>query len=278
MPRSASLSASAALSAPGVAAQRRSAARATDAGTEPTPLPTPSLAASRAGAAERRRRRRDRRRARVGGREREHAQQHHHEAAVLVGRERDLGAAGQDHAVEKLRLVGGQQRGEAARDLAVGIVVGERARHRLHDRHLLQQRRHLLERAGGGEAELAQAVDGADQRRAVARRRRLDAARRVAAIDGAEHLAHGRFLDAAAAVGDRLVGERLGVAHRAARGARDQLQRARLGGDVLGREDRRRGGATIVSGAIGRRLNWRQRDSTVAGTFCGSVVARMNLR
>ena len=35
---------------------------------------------------------------------------------------------------------------------------------------------------------------------------------------------------------------------------------------------------TIVSAAIGRKLNWRQRDSTVAGTFCGSVVARMNLR
>jgi hypothetical protein len=35
---------------------------------------------------------------------------------------------------------------------------------------------------------------------------------------------------------------------------------------------------TIVSIAIGRRLNCRQRDSTVAGTFCGSVVARMNFR
>ena len=34
----------------------------------------------------------------------------------------------------------------------------------------------------------------------------------------------------------------------------------------------------IVSGAIGRKLNCRQRESTVAGTFCGSVVASTNLR
>ena len=29
---------------------------------------------------------------------------------------------------------------------------------------------------------------------------------------------------------------------------------------------------------MGRRLNCRQRDSTVTGTFCGSVVANTNLR
>ena len=29
---------------------------------------------------------------------------------------------------------------------------------------------------------------------------------------------------------------------------------------------------------MGRRLNCRQRDSTVTGTFCGSVVASTNLR
>jgi hypothetical protein len=36
--------------------------------------------------------------------------------------------------------------------------------------------------------------------------------------------------------------------------------------------------STIVSGAIGRRLNCRQRERTVGGTFCGSVVARTNFR
>ena len=36
--------------------------------------------------------------------------------------------------------------------------------------------------------------------------------------------------------------------------------------------------SSTVSGAIGRRLNCRQRDSTVTGTFCGSVVASTNLR
>ena len=36
--------------------------------------------------------------------------------------------------------------------------------------------------------------------------------------------------------------------------------------------------SSTVSGAIGRRLNCRQRESTVTGTFCGSVVASTNLR
>ena len=36
--------------------------------------------------------------------------------------------------------------------------------------------------------------------------------------------------------------------------------------------------SSTVSGAMGRRLNCRQRESTVAGTFCGSVVASTNLR
>ena len=48
-----------------------------------------------------------------------------------------------------------------------------------------------------------------------------------AAVDGAEHLTHRSLLDPAAAERDRLVGERLRIAHRAARRARDQLQRCR---------------------------------------------------
>ncbi len=33
----------------------------------------------------------------------------------------------------------------------------------------------------------------------------------------------------------------------------------------------------ISCGDSGFRLNWRQRDSTVTGIFCGSVVASTNL-
>ena len=36
--------------------------------------------------------------------------------------------------------------------------------------------------------------------------------------------------------------------------------------------------ASTVSGAMGRRLNCRQRERTVTGTFCGSVVASTNFR
>jgi hypothetical protein len=36
--------------------------------------------------------------------------------------------------------------------------------------------------------------------------------------------------------------------------------------------------STMAAGGICLRLNCRQRDSTVTGIFCGSVVARTNLR
>ena len=34
----------------------------------------------------------------------------------------------------------------------------------------------------------------------------------------------------------------------------------------------------MVAGGMGRKLNCKQRDNTVTGTFCGSVVASTNLR
>ena len=139
-------------------------------------------------------------------------------------------------AVEQLRLVGGHQ-GRQARGLGgLGVVEVDGIGHRLQHRHLLQQRGQFFERAGGREAEPAQRIDRADERRAVGRRDRLDDANRVAAIDGAEHLAHALFMQRARAERDRLVGERECVAHRAPRSPREQAQRAGFGLDLLLRE------------------------------------------
>ena len=94
------------------------------------------------------------------------------------GASAQLGAAVQDDAVEQLRLVGRQQRRPGgARPRLSGSSSSSAPGTACSDRHLLQQRRHLLERAGGREAELAQAVDGGDQR---ARRRAPPAPRRSA--------------------------------------------------------------------------------------------------
>ena len=180
-------------------------------------------------------------RARLGGRERQHAQQHHHQAAVLVGRQAELGAAVQ----RRCCRAAGSRRPAAAR--RGGATSARRGRRR---------------RAASGtacstaiccsSAAISSSVPAADRPSArrpstaaisaapSRRRERLDAAHRMAAVDRAEHLAHARFVERAGAEGDRLVGERQRVAHRAARRAREQAQRARLGGDVLLREHRRR--------------------------------------
>ena len=84
----------------------------------------------------------------------------------------------QDDAVEELGLVGGQDPGEPARDSALVVVVGLDTRGKdLGNGHLLEQRRDLLERTCGREAELAQAIDRRDQaapsRRATASIQRI---------------------------------------------------------------------------------------------------------
>jgi len=61
------------------------------------------------------------------------------------------------------------------------------------------------------------------------------------------------------------------------RRARQQPQRRHIGRHVFGLQDCLQVLADGL-GAIGRRLNCKQRDSTVTGTFCGSVVASTNFR
>jgi hypothetical protein len=99
----------------------------------------------------------------------------------------------------------------------------------------------------------------------------------MAAVHAAQHGAHHGLLQPAAAVGDGLVGERQRIAHRPARRTRQQAQRAFVGRTLLGRQHLVQVLAH-VSGAIGRRLNCRQRLSTVGSTFSGSVVASTNFR
>ena len=123
---------------------------------------------------------------------------------------------------------------QARRLRRVGIVTVERVRRGLRDRHLLQQHGHLFERAGRRQPALAQRIDAGQHGGAVARSERLHEAGRDRPLDAAEHRAHGRFLQAAGAERDGLVGERQRVAHRAACGARQQAHRAGIVFHLLG--------------------------------------------
>ena len=77
---------------------------------------------------------------------------------------------------------------------------------------------------------------------------------------------------------DRLIEQRQRVAQAALRRARDAASSAaRLERDLFLPENMLEPRPAICRAGICFRLNCRQRDSTVTGTFCGSVVARMNL-
>ncbi len=94
---------------------------------------------------------------------------------------------------------------------------------------------------------------------AIALGQGIDQAEHVGAVHRAQHLAHARFLQLAAAKSNGLVGERERIAHA------EPARRARAGAAPGARQARFRWASTrvrwsnTVSGAMGRRLNCRQR-------------------
>ena len=113
-----------------------------------------------------------------------------------------------DDAVEQLGLVGRQLGGQGQSTGAFGVGRVQRPGHRLLHRHLLQQRGHLLQRAGRRQAQLAQPVHRGQYRLAVAPGQRLHQPDSVAAINRAQHRPHTGLVQPAGAKGDGLVGER----------------------------------------------------------------------
>ena len=83
-------------------------------------------------------------------------------------------------------------------------------------------------------------------------------------------------VSAAAAESDQLIQQAQRIAHAAVGSARQQAQRRRL--ELQGFRGCDEVQALADQFADSRfRLNCRQRDSTVTGSFCGSVVASRNL-
>ena len=69
-------------------------------------------------------------------------------------------ASMQAHAVEQLRLVGRHPLRQARRVRGIRVTVLGRIRHRLHYRHALQHRAHLVERGGGTQSIEPQRLGG----------------------------------------------------------------------------------------------------------------------
>ena len=143
----------------------------------------------------------------------------------------------QAQAVEQLGFVGRHGLGQSGHLRGIGVarvaVVGAFG-HRLDHGHALQDRAHVFQGGRRTQAIQAQSIDGVEHRGAIGLRQGLDQTEHVAAVDRAEHVAHGVFLQLATAKSDGLIGERQGVAHGATSPPRDQTQSADLGGHALG--------------------------------------------
>ena len=164
------------------------------------------------------------------------AQQHHRQRGVFVGGQAQVAAPVQAQAVEQLGFVRRHHLRQPGGfgDFRVGVVVAcAHLGHGLQHGHALQHGGHFFQRRGGAQAVQAQRLGGFHHRAPVATRQRFDQAKHIAAVHAAQHGAHAGFVDTARAKGNRLIRQRQCIAHRAARRARQQAQRLRLGRHIF---------------------------------------------
>ncbi|CAM3045680.1 200 kDa antigen p200 [Cupriavidus taiwanensis] len=179
-----------------------------------------------------------RRGSRLGRRpERQHAQQRHGEAGVLIRGQRQLAAAKVGDLVEQLHFLRVEHAGQAPHLVGFGPFVLHRRRHGLRQRHLVQQRTQVLQRAGERQAAIGHGIGDRQHGGAVLGGQRIEQLHQVTLVDRAQHAAHGFLRHLPRAVGDGLVGQRQCIAHRAMRGLRQQPQRVAVVGDAFLRQD-----------------------------------------
>ena len=142
----------------------------------------------------------------------------------------------QAQAVQQLGLVGRQGGGQLGHLLCLGVCAGIGLGRHLQHRHALQHARHFFQCRRRAVAIQAQRIHRGHHRGPVGLRQRAYQREHVAAVHGAQHLAHGGFLQLAAAKGNGLVGQAQRVAHGAARGAGQQAQRHGLGSHAFRRQ------------------------------------------
>ncbi len=117
-------------------------------------------------------------------------------------------------AVEQLSLIRRQYGGQSGYLHGLRIAgIGGHAGHRLRHSHTLQRTRHFFQGGGGAEAIQPQGIHRLHNGLAVAQCQRLNQRPHMAAVHRAQHLAHGCFLQLAAAKSYCLIGEAERVAH-----------------------------------------------------------------
>ena len=130
------------------------------------------------------------------------------------------------------------------------IFGGGDAGDTLLDRDARQQHGQVGQRAGIRQPADREFIGHGQHALGVARGQGVEQADEMALVDGAEHAAHGVLGQVARAVGNGLVGERQGVAHRTRRGLPDQPQ----GRDLKAHVFLAKHGLQMADDGVGRHL------------------------
>ena len=164
------------------------------------------------------------------------SQQGHRESGIAIRRQRQVVATVNRNLVGQLQVFAVEATGIVEQSFALDLV-GFGIRRELQDRNALQQRRQRLQARLERQAAGGHLVSHTDQRRNVFVEQRVEHGEQVVVADRAQHVDHLLLANLAGPVGDRLVEQRQGVAHRTVGGPRQVPQCGGLEGDRLGLED-----------------------------------------
>ncbi len=140
----------------------------------------------------------------------------------------------QRNAVAQLDFIGWHGCGQGLQRGGIGVGrVQLHPRHGLQHGHALQQSGQLLQRTGSRNAVDAQNIHRLHQLATIAGGQGMKQRKHMAAIDRAQHLAHGGLLQLPAAKGDGLIGQAERIAHRASGPLGQQTQRLLFKGHAL---------------------------------------------
>jgi hypothetical protein len=135
--------------------------------------------------------------------EREHAQHAHLEAGARARRQRQVAATVERHLVPELHDFRTQRGGKRVDVNALPFHRG--IRHELAYLHAMQRIGQSIEHAAPVGRKLRQHADFREQCRAIATRQRSEQRADAGSVHGPEHGRHGRIVQRAAGIGDRLV-------------------------------------------------------------------------
>ena len=123
--------------------------------------------------------------------------------------------------IKQLHIFRREHGGKANNIVALRQIIRHSRGHGLRNRNAIQQRAKILQGAAPGKAARCHLIGNIEQGFGVVYRQRIQHPHQVRLIKRAQHALHCIQSDCACSIGDRLIGERQGIAHRALRTLRE---------------------------------------------------------